>query len=154
MYLCHGFVIICILAKPVSIFLTKAFKTSAKQECKKKLLAEKRTFSCIANQDEQRFIKSVRKMKIIIYFVLCCKHVEHFAYCRFYRETSKDCHKVHIHVRVIVYQVIKIKNKTCKAGYSHPTGVVYMEFYLATRPQTGKLAELNISDFSILKMFA
>ena len=56
------------------------------------------------------------------------------------------------YVRVTAYQV-KIKNKTCKAGYSYPTGIVYVEFYLVTWPITGKLAELKISDFSIFKMF-
>ena len=56
------------------------------------------------------------------------------------------------YVRVTVYQV-KIKNKTCKAVHNHPTGIVYMEFYLATWPKTGKLAEMNASEISILKMF-
>ena len=96
--------IICILAKPVSIFLTEAYKTSAKQECKKKLLSVKRSFSCIANQNEQRFIKSVRKMKIIIHVAVSLHCTASMwgtsltAVGRLYRESSKDCHKVHIHV--------------------------------------------------------
>ena len=83
--------IICILAKPVSIFLTEAYKTSATQECKKK-----RSFSCIAKQNEQRFIKFVRKMKIVIHVAVSLHCAASMwstsltAVGRLYRETSKD----------------------------------------------------------------